>query len=262
MLLFEDQQTKVICSDGGSEPMKKAFGQADIHMHTTASDGRATVSQLLDYVAARGGLDVIAITDHDTLDASLWAYEHRARYPFEIIPGLEVSSCDGHVLALWVTEPVEAGLSLAETAAAIHELGGLAVLAHPFEVLLHTHMLRRYLTRPEVLLEAGIDAVEVHNSGAPTPGGNWLARQMAVKLNLPVTGGSDAHTLSAIGCGITQFPGRTAQDLRHALVNGTTLARGARWPITDYLRLLPGSTQRKLSASLGMNTRLTRPIHR
>ncbi len=230
-------------------------GFADLHMHTTVSDGCATVTQLLDYVAQRSHLSVIAITDHDRLDASLWAYEHRAQYPFDIVPGVEVSSRDGHVLALWVTKPVRRDMSLAETTAAIHEQGGLAVLAHPFEIFVCSHMVRRYLTQPEVLLEAGIDAVEVHNSGAPTPGGNWLARRMTDKIRLPMVGNSDAHTLTAIGCGVTRFMGHTAQDLRQALITNSTSAEGVPWPIIDYLRLLPATTQRKLSASLGMNMR-------
>ncbi len=235
--------------------MNQLTGLADLHMHTTASDGRATVAEVLNYIAAQGRLNVIAITDHDRLDASLWAYEHRARYPFEIVPGVEVSSRDAHVLALWVTQPIPRGLSLAETAAAIHEQGGLAVLAHPFEMFVHLKPIWRYLTRPEVLLATGIDAIEAHNSGAPTPVGNRLARRLAAKIRLPMIGSSDAHTLTGIGCGITRFEGQTALDLRHALVHGSTIAEGIRWPITDYLRILPASTQRKLSGSLGTNTR-------
>lgn len=235
--------------------MNPRTGYADLHMHTTVSDGCATVAELLDYVACQGRLDVIAITDHDRLDASLWAYEHRTHYPFDIVPGVEISSRDGHVLGLWVTRPIPRNLSLAETADAIHEQDGLAVLAHPFEVFVCAHMVRRYLIRPEVLLEAGMDAIEVHNSGAPTPGGNWLSRRMAEQIKLPMTGSSDAHTLTGIGCGVTRFEGHTAQDLRQALVNGSTQAEGVPWPIIDYLRLLPTTTQRKLSASLGMNMR-------
>jgi predicted metal-dependent phosphoesterase TrpH len=81
-------------------------------MHTTASDGLSSVQELLNDVARRGHLNVIAITDHDTLDASLWAYEQNQRYAFDIVPGVEVSSQEGHVLALWVTHPVPMGLSL------------------------------------------------------------------------------------------------------------------------------------------------------
>jgi len=239
----------------GANVMAQQTGLADLHMHTTASDGRATVTELLDYVTAQGRLNVIAITDHDRLESSLWAYEHRSHYPFEIVPGVEVSSRDAHVLALWVTQPIPRRLSLAETVAAIHEQSGIAVLAHPFEVMVHLKPIWRYLTQPEVLLKTGIDAIEAHNSGTPTPGGNRMARRLAAKIRLPITGGSDAHTLTAIGCGITRFEGQTALDLRHALVNGSTIAEGVRWPIIDYLKILPASTQRKLSASLGMSMR-------
>ena len=226
-------------------------GLADLHMHTVASDGFPTVQELLDYVAAQGRLDVIAVTDHDTLEASLWAYAHRDDYPFDIVPGVEISSRGGHVLGLWVTQPVPRDFSLTETVAAIHEQDGLAVLAHPFELFVDYHLWWRYLTRPEVLLESGIDAIEAHNSGAPSPGGNLLSRRMARKLKLPMTGSSDAHTLTAIGCGVTCFEGRTALDLRRAILTGRTGAEGQLWPITDYLRLLPTSTRRTPKESLG-----------
>ena len=64
-------------------------GRADLHIHTTVSDGLHTPRQLLEHVARLGTLDVIAITDHDRLEGSLWAYARRDRYPFDIIPGVE-----------------------------------------------------------------------------------------------------------------------------------------------------------------------------
>ena len=234
------------------------LGRADIHMHTTASDGFYSVQQVLDHIARLGALDVVAITDHDVLDASLWAYANRTRYPFDIVPGVEISSAEGHVLGLWITQPVPRGLSLAETAAAVHELGGLAVLAHPFELLISPAASLRYLRTPAVLLQAGVDALEVHNASTPTPGNNWLARRIAATLSLAVTGGSDAHTLGGIGAGMTRFPGRSAANLRAALLAGETSAEGTAWPITDYLRHLHGSTRRKLSAFSATNTRLSR----
>jgi predicted metal-dependent phosphoesterase TrpH len=221
-------------------------GRADLHMHTTASDGFATVQQVLDYIARRGTLDVIAITDHDTLDASLWAYDHRDRYPFDVIPGLEVSSAGGHVLALWVTQPIPRGLSLEETVSAIHEQDGVAVLAHPYEVMVGWRAVWRYLRDPQILAQSGLDALEVHNASTPTPGNNWLARRVAQRLGMTMTGGSDAHTLGGIGCGITRFAGHTAADLRRAILTGQTAAEGFAWPIRDYLRILPACTGRKV----------------
>jgi hypothetical protein len=234
--------------------------RADLHMHTTASDGYATVREILDHVAQLGTLDVIAITDHDTMEASLWAYENRHNYPFDIIPGVEVSSRDGHVLAWWVVQPIPANMSMAETVAAIHEQGGLAAVAHPFEPWVNAARIRRYLSEPEVLLKAGVDAIEVHNAGAFLPRINWLARRLAHQLGLPIVGNSDAHSLAAIGSGSTYFAGRNAVDLRHALSTGTTSVEGESWPIADYLRLFRATIQSKSAASLGKSMPLTRQM--
>ena len=236
-----------------------SYSRADIHIHTTASDGFATVEQVLDHIARVGTLSVVAITDHDVLDASLWAYTHRDHYPFELIPGVEVSSADGHVLALWVTQPIAAGMSLKETAAAIHEQGGVAVLAHPFEVTVYAGAISRYLRHPEVVQEAGIDAIEVHNAGTITPGCNLLARRLAAQLGMSITGGSDGHSLVALGRGWTRFPGTTADDLRAALIQGETTAGGHSWPLADYLRLLPHWFDTKLPIPRGVKERLARP---
>lgn len=231
-------------------------GRADIHMHTTASDGFHTVREVLDHIARMGTLDVIAVTDHDVLDSSLWAYAHRADYPFDIIPGVEVSSADGHVLALWVTRPIPAGMSLAETAAAIHEQGGMAILAHPFELVVCTEAVMRHLRQPELVREAGIDAIEIHNAGALTPGNNILAQRLARQLHMPVVGNSDAHSLSAIGRGVTHFEGRTAADFRHAVASHATRVEGRMWPLNDYRRLLPNLIQHKFGGLISAGSRL------
>jgi predicted metal-dependent phosphoesterase TrpH len=216
------------------------LGRADLHMHTTASDGLPTAEKLLDHVARRNNLDVIAITDHDTLDASLWAYERRNSYPFDIVPGEEVSTAEGHVLALWIRERIPTNLSLAETSAAIHEQGGIAILAHPFHIHLSEvlHNFWRYLKRPEHLTESDINGLEVHNAGIVFPGCNLLARWLARKLNMAVTGSSDAHSLGAIGSGVTRFPGHSAADLRLALEQRLTVAKGKPWPLVEYLKML------------------------
>jgi predicted metal-dependent phosphoesterase TrpH len=237
------------------------LGRADVHMHTSASDGLPAVREVLDYVARRGHLDVMAITDHDVLDASLEAYEQRPRYPFDIIPGVEVTSAEGHMLGLWVTQPIPMDMSLAETASAIHEQGGIAILAHPFHVLagIRVRDCWRYLRNPQVLLSAKIDALEVHNAAVSTPGSNRLARRLGRQLGITVTGSSDAHALDSIGSGLTRFVGRSAQDFRNAIARGQTLAEGSAWPITDYLKLAPRLILGTLNASLATNRHSTRP---
>ena len=223
------------------------IGTADLHMHTTASDGFAPVDVALDYIAQFKSLDVVAITDHDEIDASLWAYRNRDRYPFDIVPGLEVSSRDGHVLALWVTQPIARDMSLEETVAAIHDHGGLAILAHPFEFFIHRQVSWHYLMQPDVIPQAKVDALEVHNGGAFSPFANQIARRTARKLGMPQVSNSDAHSPAAVGCCITRFNGKSALDLRQAITNGETLAeKGRRWPLMDYWKLLPGTALRKL----------------
>lgn len=217
------------------------IGRADLHIHTTASDGRYTVQEILQHLQTRQPhLDVIAITDHDVLDASLWAYEHQSRYNFEVIPGVEVSSRGGHILALWVTTPIPMNMPLAETVQAIHEAGGLALLAHPFH--LEFDVVRanafRYLTQPQVLVESGLDGIEVHNSGIVTPACNWIARAVAQRLGMAAVGCSDAHTLNAIGTGVTRWAGRSAASLQTAIMKNTTTAEGTAWNISDYIEYL------------------------
>ena len=206
------------------ERRNNLMGYADVHMHTTASDGFATVKEVLNHITRMGTLNVIAITDHDVMDSSLWAYEHRHNYPFDIIPGVEVSSAEGHVLALWVTHPIPRNLSLHETVSAIHQQGGMAILAHPFEVVVCAEASYRHLRHPEIVREAGIDAIEAHNAGAVTPANNLLARRMAAKLRMPIVGNSDGHSLAAIGrdgSGVVDFDGINAgfaDDFRIAQV--------------------------------------------
>ena len=227
-------------------------GTADLHIHTTASDGISPVDDLLDYIAIyRPNMDVVAITDHDTLDASLRAYENRQHYPFDIVPGVEVSSRAGHILALWVTTPIRRDMDLADTVTAIHEAGGLAVLAHPFhiEIDISRHNAKRHWQRPDVLINCGLDAIEVFNAGVVTPGSNWIARYFARRIGLAMTGSSDAHTPGAVGSGVTRFAGRTSDDLRIALAAKQTVAEGNTWPIIEYVNYLRHDTQRKAQIS-------------
>jgi hypothetical protein len=236
-------------------PESTRFGRADLHMHTTVSDGAATVRDLLDLIERRGHLDVVAITDHDRLDATWWAVENQNRYSFDIVPGVEVSSAQGHVLGLWVTQPIPKNLSLAETAAAIHEQDGIAVLAHPYHI--HMGIVRtsvfRYTLDTCVLLDAGIDAIEVHNAGILLPGANLMARLLARRAGLAATGSSDAHTPGAVGSGVTRFQGRTAPDLRCALEGKTTFAEGRAWPLIDYWNYSRRSTLKTSNESLAGN---------
>jgi predicted metal-dependent phosphoesterase TrpH len=84
------------------------MGRADLHIHTTYSDGMGTVPAVLE-AARQAGLDVIAITDHDTMAGARRARDLVPRYGIRVIPGIEISTSEGHLLAYWIEREVPAG---------------------------------------------------------------------------------------------------------------------------------------------------------
>lgn len=205
-------------------------GRADLHIHTVASDGTASVVRILEHVAERGDLDVIAITDHERIDAAVAARVMASDrgLPFEVVVGEEVTTLGGHLLALFVERPIRPYRSLRTTIADVHDAGGLAIPAHPlvpYPLCAQGSVLRRLREDPDEAVRP--DALETFN---PTALGRpWHSRvvRFAERHGLPQVGNSDAHALGAIGSGWTTFPGRTAADLRAAILAGTTRHGGS-----------------------------------
>lgn len=205
--------------------MRGQHSTADLHLHTCHSDGRPTVRALLDHVARHTHLRVIAVTDHDTITGALQARELQSAYPFTIIVGEEVSSTQGHILALFIEERVAPHRSAADTIAAIHAQDGLAVAAHPF-------IIDRILQRPgavpqgvgSAIAALPFDAVEIRNGAPLMEWANARARRANRRhQRLAEVGGSDAHILAAVGKGYTLFPGTSATDLRRAIAQQRTV---------------------------------------
>jgi predicted metal-dependent phosphoesterase TrpH len=194
--------------------------------------------------AVKLGLRVIAITDHDSIDGALEASQCDPAH-CEVVIGEEVTSRQGHVLGLYLSRRVAAGLDVAETIEEIHAQGGLAIPAHPF--------LQLGGARGVGSRFAGLpwDAIETEN-GSP---GAWFANRQARRAHAAwaraQTGGSDAHILSAIGSVVTVFGGASAADLRAAIASGTTRAeRRNRSPLIG-VRTMSRSLRRKLSGEAG-----------
>src|SRR5438094_4364534 len=188
-------------------------GRADLHLHTTASDGWPAPHQLVDYARATR-LDVIAVTDHDTIEGALRAADYAAGFSkLHVVIGEEVSSRDGHIVALYVERRIRPGMSAAATVHAIHEQGGLAVAVHPFW---RTQRRTRNGSVNGVgwlAAELDFDAVEVENA---TPGFyvfNQLARRLNTGLGSAELGGSDAHILAAVARAFTMFPRKSSKAL-------------------------------------------------
>src|SRR5947199_16171 len=113
------------------------MGKADLHLHTALGDGLPELPELLAYVEERTDLDVIAVTEHDQLAAAtrLRELHARGRYRFEVVAGMEVTTLEGHLLALFIEEPVPSLRPLARTLDDVHRQGGLCVIPHPMSPL-------------------------------------------------------------------------------------------------------------------------------
>jgi predicted metal-dependent phosphoesterase TrpH len=206
------------------------LGRADLHIHSLASDGTSGVVEILDRVERETDLDVIAITDHERVDAAIAARRVAAERGdrAEVVVGEEVSTLGGHLLALFIEEPIRPLRSLGWTIAAVHDQGGLAIPAHPlvpYPLCAQGFVLRRLLRDPDPRVRPdGIEAFNPTTLGRP-----WHGRvvRFADEHDLARLGNSDAHSAEAIGTGWTTFPGRTAEDLRAAILAGTTHHHGS-----------------------------------
>lgn len=163
----------------------------DLHLHTTYSpDGEMTPADLVRTAVAKD-LNGVAITDHNTTGGIAQAREEAKKFEgFLVIPAMEVSSREGHVIALGVESPVVSGLAVAETVEKIRAAGGLPVASHPF---------RRFTgIGEECIRSAKFEALEVLNGRSPSRK-NLKACRLAVDLKLGLSAGSDGHKVSEVG---------------------------------------------------------------
>ncbi len=216
------------------------LGKADLHMHTTHSDGQPTVRELLDHVRDNTTLDVIAITDHDTIGGALEARAMAGDYPFSIIVGEEVSSQDGHVVGLFLEDRIPPGYSVEETVRAIHSQGGIAFAPHPFfKNGFFSNKGYTMVGLGDRLMDSTMDGIEISNSTPALQRANDRAAAYSRKAGILANmGNSDAHIRQAIGKSYTVFPGRTPRDLRNAIVNRTTMPGRNRYNVRELLTYL------------------------
>lgn len=198
--------------------------QLDLHVHTTHShDGLCTVARAVEAARAKG-LSGIAITDHD----SIAGYSEAKKFSndgFLVIPGVEVSSADGHIIGLGINELIPRSLPAKETVKLITDQGGIAVAAHPFALG----------RRPELVYKAEFDAIEGLNSRALFLS-NPLAQRFAKKNKIPMVAGSDAHRCDEIGLAYTLIDSELKIDsILERIRRGGTSISGRTLPISSFL---------------------------
>ena len=212
------------------------YSKADTHMHTTLSDGLMSPEEMVDHIAARTDLNVIAITDHNTAEGSLIArdYARRTGLKLEVIIGQEMSTVDGDVVGLFLTSTLPRVETAHEAINAIHAQSGLAIAVHPFSRWSTFNFMSGLGFQ---IFDLPLDGVEIRN-GFPANiiCNHATAWQNRVRgQNLPELGGSDSHSLFTVGQAFTWFPGRTAADFRRAVEQGTVRAGGPLWtPLNQF----------------------------
>lgn len=214
------------------------MGKADLHIHTNAGDGLDSISAILDHAEARADLDVIAVTEHDDVRPGLRARELAASRGLrvEVVAGVEITTLQGHLVALYLERPVPSLRRIEETIVALREQGALCFVPHPMS----------WLTRSvgpstlDRLAALGLlpDALELACGTLGGVGIGKTRRLNAERYGLPAVGASDAHFREAIGSAFTRFEGSSAADFRRALASsGVGAERGARVGLAPTRRL-------------------------
>ncbi|MGD0121757.1 MAG: PHP-associated domain-containing protein [Candidatus Limnocylindrales bacterium] len=208
------------------------LGQADMHIHSIASDGTASAAEILEYAESRTDLDVIAIADHERIEAAVecrrLAHERGSRV--EVVVAEEVTTRSGHLLGVFLQARLKRGQRLETTVAEIHEQGGLAIVPHPFSAFtkgMRKHAIMRVHLSTDPLVYW--DALEAYNPSTAGRYGRTATLRLAAEIGLTLVGNSDGHTLDTIGDGRTYFPGSTAEDYRRAILEGTTSGGCVDW---------------------------------
>lgn len=203
----------------------------DLHVHARWSpDSRATLEQIvarLPHAGVRG----FALTDHNTVEGHAALRELRAQYPtYLFLPGVEVSTREGHLLAYGVHGAPPPHRPVTETVEWVRDHGGEPVIAHPFR---RAHGVGRRLA--ESVPVSSIETRNGHNSEVA----NLRAEGVAAHRAVGMTGGSDAHVAADVGRAFTEFDPAIAStdDLLEALRRGRVAASGSSMRWAGRLRL-------------------------
>lgn len=198
----------------------------DLHVHSLYSPDSLITPEDLIFYAKKRGLDGVAVTDHDRLDGAL---KIARRTDFLIVPGMEISSREGHIVGLDVRTAVPKGLSSDETVRRIHEAGGISIACHPvalFKVSLGKHITSKF------------DAIEVINSSSiPFRYSVKRSEDLASQLKIPRVAGTDAHYAPEIGHAYTLIDSEpNTWDIVDAIRKGRCRPFGSGIPLGIRLR--------------------------
>jgi predicted metal-dependent phosphoesterase TrpH len=217
----------------GTEPAVRCF--ADLHCHSSASFDSLSRPEALIRQARRFGITHLAITDHERIDGALRARDLASAAlatdeepRVTVIVGEEVRTTEGDMIGLFLERAVAPGQTPVETAAAIHEQGGLAGIPHPFDRF-RSSGARLAQAAGLAELVGAVDFMEIHNARA-MGAANQRAAELAHDEGIPGVASSDAHSVFEVGVAYTILSGpvATAEDLRRLLPDAAyVMGRGS-----------------------------------
>jgi hypothetical protein len=232
--------------------MTERLGRADLHIHSMASDGISSTTEILARAEDHTQLDVIAITDHERIDAGVAAREiaRERGLRVDVIVGEEITTRGGHLLGLFLTQRIRPWHSMRDSIAMVHDQGGLAVVAHPlvpYPLCASGRTIRQLMETGDPRLMP--DGIEAFN---PTTAGMRWQRKVppfVAEIGVAAVGNSDSHRAETLGQGYTTFPGRSAEDLRAAILARRTHWHGSFYPWRDQFGVF-GRQLRKNAAAV------------
>jgi len=203
----------------------------DLHVHSRYSpDSSLSVDAIASRLAAVG-LNGFALTDHNSVSGHSELSALRPRFPDMVfVPGIEISTLEGHLLAYGVAELPPVQRPVAETIEWVRDHGGVSALSHPFR---RVHGVGRIVA--EAARPNAVEVVNGHNS----PAANRKAAELARRRGLGCTGGSDVHELSDLGRAYTEFATgpSSVEMVLDALRSGAMSAGGDSFGLAGRIRL-------------------------
>ena len=221
--------------------MNDCHSKADLHIHSkysglmkymglTFPDSVEEPKNII-RSAKKRGLDIIAITDHNTIRGGLETKKLEKEYGVKVIVGSEIMTKEGELLGLYLNEEIPKGLTAEETVEKIHEQGGLAVAPHPYSPICHA--------LGDRIFNLKLDGVEVFNAYHRDGIINNIALKKVVnnyhKKPVAFIGNSDGHLAKMVGNGYTIFEGSSKEDLYNSIVKRKTSFGGAPTPLMDII---------------------------
>jgi hypothetical protein len=198
----------------------------DLHVHTVRSYDAHTRREDLPAIIKSRGLDGVAVTEHNIFDPP--SFDDAL-----VLPGVEISSRDGHIIALGINEMVQPKLPADDTIRRIHNQDGVAIIPHPYDPVCQCVKIARLKTRPDAVETVNADALSFYIS-------NWLARRDSAKFKLPQVGGSDSHIPQTIGDAYTLIDAksRDLKDILDGIRSGKVSGGGRATSVMNKMRKL------------------------